>query len=308
MNVETEHSPVKTLVTCTDFSDASEAGLAWARAVAKRDHAVTHLIHVVPPISVAVDHVPVLPEGLEIFTEVAEERVQALMAPWEEEGLEVAPHVMVGNPVTRIVKLVERIEPDLVVLSTRGRTGLGRLFLGSTARGVVRRSPSPVLTVHPEHLEPRLDPATVLAPVDFSSHSRRAVNVALDVLPPREGGRLILLHVWHLLAEHEIYGFGSAGREVARADEMKRGLQEKLEEAATTFARSGLEVETSLIEGYPAPLILARAADSGADLLVLGTQGRRGIERWIVGSVAERVVQRAPCPVLTARATDGGTG
>ncbi len=294
MTNESSPSTIRRVVAPTDFSEAAGAGLAWAKALALPHGAKAHLVHVVAPIPVATDHIPVPPEAYEAFSDVAEEKLESLADGWRAEGLEVTCHVTVGSAALGIVDVVESVSADLVVLSTRGRTGLKDLFLGSTARGIVRRAPCPVLSVQPEHGEPEIEPATILAPVDFSTHSLDAIAGALEIFPLEEDARLVLLHVWQIPTEYDIYGYAGAMALENRIEEADAEVTRKLEELADSLRRPGLAVEARLVAGYPSVQVIEAARSLEADLLVLGTQGLRGIERWLLGSVAERVVQRAP--------------
>jgi nucleotide-binding universal stress UspA family protein len=302
--------PIRTVVTATDFSASAEAGLAWGRALAEAHGATLHVVHVVPSLPVASGRLLVTPEIARAFVEAAQDRLEEAVGGWREGGLEVVGHVETGSPEEGIVEVAGRVEADVVVLSTRGHSGLRNLLSGSTARRVVRRSPCPVLTVHPESLDPVTGPATVLAAVDFSSHSLAALREALALLPPTHGARLRILHAWYLPVGLEIYGHGSAAELTGALAENREEVAVRLEELAETLRRPGLDVDTRLVRGFPDAAILSEAQAVNADLVVMGTQGLSGLERWILGSVAERVVQQAVCPVLTARAaeTESGAG
>lgn len=301
MNPDGEAAAIRTLVTSTDFSPAAEAGLAWARAVAGAHGAALHVVHVVPPVPRAGGRLLVSPDMARSFVEGARGRLEETVRPWREDGLEVACHAETGRPDDGIVEVIERVGADAVVLSTRGHSGLRNLLSGSTVRRVVRRSPCPVLTIHPETRDPVPSPQRILAAVDFSAHSLTALRRALELLPPAREARLRLLHAWYLPVGLEVYGHGSAAELLGALDENREDVEGRLEELAATLRRPGLEVETRLVEGFPDAAILGEARAIDADLVVLGTQGLAGVERWILGSVAERVVQQASCAVLTAR-------
>ena len=303
-------TPIRALVTATDFSTSAQAGLAWGRALAEAHGAALHVVHVVPALPVASGRLLITPELARAFVEAAEERLEEAVGGWREGGLEVVGHVETGSADEGIVEVAQRVNADALVLSTRGHSGLRNLLSGSIARRVVRRSPCPVLTVHPESLGPVTSPATVLAAVDFSSHSLAAVRNALALLPPARGARLRILHARYLPVGLEIYGYGSSAELTGALAENREEVAARLEELAQTLRRPGLEVDTRLVQGFPDAAILSEAQAVGADLVAMGTQGLGGVERWILGSVAERVVQQASCPVLTARVpeTESGAG
>ena len=295
----------KRILTATDFSESAETGISWAKYLARKHEAVLHLIHVVEAMPISAGLMPLPPEAFDAFSEAGRERLRNLASDWRDEGLQVETRVAVGRPAEEIVRAAGDAGTDLVVLATRGRTGLANLLLGGTASEVVRRSSAPVLTVHPGLPVPVAPPATIVAPVDFSRHGLEAARRALSIFGFVEGARIVLLHAWHFHLDYEIYGMYSAERSARDRAEAEREIDRRLERLAAELHREGLRVEPKLVAGYPAATILEEARIEDADLVALGTQGTRGLERLVLGSVADRVVQRAPCPVLTARYGEG---
>lgn len=143
----------------------------------------------------------------------------------------------------------------------------------------------------------------ILVPVDFSSHSDRAFRYALR-LASRFGASVDLLHV-----VDNPFASGTMTPEVyvPNLPEMLDSLLQEAEKglAALKSAAAGerLRVGTRVLTGQPAHTIVEHARTGGFDLIVMGTHGRTGFSHLFVGSVAERVVRRAPCPVLTVRDT-----
>jgi len=183
---------------------------------------------------------------------------------------------------------------DLIVTGSRGRTGVGRVLLGSVAELVVRHAPCPVLTVHPQN-EPKPF-AHVLCPVDFSPSSRAAAELAVELAQPAGAG-VTLLHVVDMaftsgeLRPREIY------RDVDRqAAELLYAWARELN------AKAPVRVTQLTRMGSPgAELLAALDADRTFDLVVMGSHGRTGLPRLVLGSVAEKTVRHAPCPVLVVR-------
>lgn len=136
-------------------------------------------------------------------------------------------------------------------------------------------------------------------PVDFSEHSDVALASA-GALGRRLGARLEILHVISQPSYPDPYFADAASlRGLARAarDQVPEALAEKVEQVLD----GGLEVETHMEVGTPADTIAQFAKGREADLVVIGSHGRTGMERIFLGSVAEGVVRRAPCPVLTVK-------
>jgi nucleotide-binding universal stress UspA family protein len=140
---------------------------------------------------------------------------------------------------------------------------------------------------------------TILLPTDFSAHSRHALEVAC-AMARDQSARLILLHVVPRLAAAGA-GDARALREAERAEEDFRGYREEMEEKLRQVQAeaSWLQTEALLKEGGVADRILRTAAEMNCDLVVMGSHGATGATQFSLGSVAEEVTRKAPCPVLT---------
>jgi nucleotide-binding universal stress UspA family protein len=201
---------------------------------------------------------------------------------------------------SRSILTAARTDPaaDLIVIGTRGLTGIRHLLLGSTAERVVKNSKCPVLSIHPEDVEKHRPLQTILVPTDFSEDAELAIAGAIRLLPAGvQGARLILLHAYHLPFEYTAYGAIPTSFDYL-ADAEGEAL-EQLKSKAAELAEEGFEVEILAKEGYPPDVIVEEAKKAGADLITMGTQGRSAIANLLLGSTAERVVQHAECPVLT---------
>jgi nucleotide-binding universal stress UspA family protein len=137
---------------------------------------------------------------------------------------------------------------------------------------------------------------TILVPTDFSEPAASALAYAVD-LAEGLGAKVVLLHAFEL----PIVGFPD-GVVVATADVASRivnAAQKALDDAALPFAKRKVEITALLKQGDPREVVLATANDLCAELIVVGTHGRRGIARALIGSVTESIVRTAPVPVLT---------
>jgi len=142
----------------------------------------------------------------------------------------------------------------------------------------------------------------ILIPVDFSAHSDKAVRYA-TTLAYKFGARVSLLHV-----VEDPFVTGQAEAFVPNIPELLNQLikaaQGQIAELKKHLAAHGFVVETDVVTGQPARSIVEQATAGAFDLIVMGTHGRTGLSHALLGSVAERVVQQAPCAVLTVRETD----
>lgn len=143
----------------------------------------------------------------------------------------------------------------------------------------------------------------ILVPVDFSKSSRFALDTAAE-LARLSGGQVDLLHVWELppmVAPQEIYVGAALPRELF--DRMQQDADRTLERFAADAREAGVAIgQIRAMPGQPYDTIVEEARRGGYDLIVIGTHGRKLLARIVVGSVAERVVRHAHCPVLVARA------
>lgn len=144
-----------------------------------------------------------------------------------------------------------------------------------------------------------VDIRRVVCPIDFSDTSRHALEHAVAIAKWYES-RLIALHVIHrpFVVQPPIL-FADFSRETAPGQTEHQALEQQLHAWLQPAARAGVKTDLLLDEGNPAPRILERASAIQADLIVMGTHGLSGFERFMLGSVAEKVLRKAACPVMT---------
>lgn len=150
---------------------------------------------------------------------------------------------------------------------------------------------------------------SILVPTDFSEGSRAALSYA-KFMAREVGARLELLHVWeapyYLLQDAMLSLPGQAPQPLGRyARDLAQREMEKL--VAEVRSTSDLRVQGGVESGSPAKTIVELARDGEHDMIIMGTHGRSGLRHLITGSVAEKVVRGAPCPVLTIRSTEDGS-
>jgi len=146
-----------------------------------------------------------------------------------------------------------------------------------------------------------MEPREILCPTDFSRHAAAALDYALE-LAEVFGSALTILHAYHLVIPMSVPPTGGGFRmpgHVAR--ELRERAQAAVEGLVEEHVRPGRRLRGRAVESPPAQAILAEVERSAVDLIVMGTQGRTGVFPLLLGSVARRIVQTAPCPVLTLR-------
>lgn len=187
---------------------------------------------------------------------------------------------------------------DLVVLGTHGHRGVRRLMLGSVAEEVVRKAPSPVVTVGRGAVAPEaMVGGTMLVPVDFSEHRTRLLAHAREIASVY-GMDVTVLHVVEVTGVPDAYGVYSS---LPDAGKLGDRAQEVLDEEAEPLRAEGIDVSVMAESGQPAERALAVAEEREAAFIMIATHGRTGLERMLMGSVAEKVIRQAPCPVCTVK-------
>lgn len=141
----------------------------------------------------------------------------------------------------------------------------------------------------------------VLVPVDFSKDSLRAAEYARTFSKPFDA-QLLLLHVIEPIYYASPADMYAASPNLALLiEEQRKAAQAQLQQLADKLSREGAKVQTLLKSGSPAQVIADTAKRVKADLIIMATHGRTGLAHVLLGSVAERVIRLAPCPVLTVR-------
>jgi len=216
-------------------------------------------------------------------------------------ALQMSTRIATGLPSEEITAAARAEASDLIVLGTRGKSGLAHVLLGSTAERVIRTAPCPVLAVHGSKAREVSQatgraPSKLLVPIDFSDCSLDALEYAALVAAQNKAA-IELLHV----LEPVSYGLDfTLGHSDDRRTQRER-LTQRLDALSAALSAAGLTVANRLCGGVPADAILEEAQTSSSDLIVMGTHGRRGLSHVMAGSVAEAVLRRATCPVLTVR-------
>jgi nucleotide-binding universal stress UspA family protein len=279
-----------------DFSAGSQTAMSVAVRLAWESDAELVLVHAwyVPPPSIPVEYA-FPPETLELLREDAQRGLEAAVRDVAALGAKrVSSILLTGVPWRAIIDTLEDPTFDLVVIGTHGRTGVARILLGSVAEKVVRHASCPVLTVHPDG-ESRPS-RHVLCPVDFSDRSRLGIDLAAALVQPGGAGITLL----HVIEAPVSYAGELRDPELVR--ELDRRSAEHLEAwAAALRAKVAVPVKTACRLGWAgAETIAAIEHDPTIDLVVVGSHGKTGLQRLFLGSVAEKIVRHARCPVLVA--------
>ncbi len=283
----------------TDLSDCAEEAFRHAAFLADWHDAELHVLNIVAR------HMHAYDTMLERFP-FDDDALEALLQP--DDGTE--RHLPALNELTIEQDQVEHASPavairdyadehdsDLVVMGTHGRRGANRLLMGSVAEDVVRTATCPTLTIRAEaSVPPGQAVRRILVPMDFSASSRLALDHAKE-LAMTYGAEIHLLHVVEEIAMPAAYGMEPISFAVP-------DIIQSSEKALADIAEQDIgyeHVQVQSVAGYPAITILDYIDENDVDLVTIATHGRTGLDRLLLGSVAEKVVRRASCPVFTVK-------
>lgn len=284
---------VKTILFATDFSDAAKRAQSYATGLANRLRAKLFVVHANEP-----PNYGLRPENWRMANEASaaamKELRQSLTATFP--GFESEFYVDEGSAWHVVESALEKNKVDLIVLGTRGRSGIGKLLLGSQAEEILRRAPCPVLTVGPNSrpMTGKENELTeVLYATDFSPASQAAAPYAVSMalkLPAH-------LNLLHVVEEPKV---GELLRPAEVVSSSERLLRSLVPEEANFWREPRYFAE----RGEPAEKILEIAERVHAGLIVLGVRkpaGVPGAATHLGIGVAHKVVSTAICPVLTVR-------
>lgn len=278
-----------------DFSAGSDAAVKTAVRIANEHGAELELAHAWSlPASVSMTHglVDLVTSDAERTLEAKRKSVAALATN------KVSAKLLTGVPWSAIVDLAEHdLDVDLIVVGTQGHTGIARFLLGSVSEKILRHAPCSVLVVRPDN-EPK--PFThITCALDFSVEAEQSTELAGALVAP--AGEITLVHVTEIPLSY----FGD--RPVSDlVREIETNAKQLLDYAAVELRQQvAVPVNVKLVDGRsPGARLLDAIESTPNDLVIMGSHGRTGLRRALLGSVAEKVVRHAAVPVLVARSRD----
>ena len=291
------------IVVATDFSPQAEVAFTRGLALARSRSEPLILVSV----DSTIELIPTAPdpEGpawsqLRADVEAEEERLLAdLITRATAAGVTVHSVRSLGDPVDVIVSTARDHDADLIVVGSHGRTGIRRFLLGSTAERIVSHASTSVLVARGDGTTPFTN---VLVATDFGPAAARALALAQEVAP---AAHVSVIHAWHYPAG--AWSLAALGERTHATEALQDALTDPPRARGETLIAderaAGRTIDFRLLEGQPADVVTDLAASEHRDLIAIGTHGRRGLRRLIVGSVAAATVRHAPCSVLVARPT-----
>lgn len=288
----------RTILVPVDFSETSRTAVRRARALAQAEGAQLRLLHACPPPHDDLD--ARLAEQLTAeLRRDAKLRLTAFAGAFDDGEVPVSTLFDEADPARAIRDAAEEEDVALVVMGSHGRRGVDRWLLGSVAARVIQRAPKPVLVVRgelsAEEEEARAPMRSILLATDFSENAA-AVEPDIADWARRFGAEVEVLHVIRetsvLLAPYAVTGSSDF------EGEMFEAAKARMQGVLRRLAGRGVRAKSKIVYGLPAEEILRRAEATNVDVIAVGTRGYSGLQRFFLGSVAQRVLSRAGCDVL----------
>jgi nucleotide-binding universal stress UspA family protein len=279
------------ILLATDGSEEAELAARTAADLAAKTGSELYVVHVLvlPPETL---HDPFGTDARREFEKRGRGRLDELVGRLEASGGEVAgAHFRVGSAAAEIVAQAEELGAGMVVLGSRGLGAMRRALMGSVSDSVVRHAPCPVLVVRSE---PLAFPTKILLATDGSEEATLAASTAAELAKGTDSE----LHVVHVGSFVPTFLAATEAEPGQSAREARKTLDD---EVGSIQAADGTVVQAHLRFGGAPEEVVVLAEDLGAGLIVVGSRGRGGIRRALMGSVSERVVRHAHCPVMIIR-------
>jgi nucleotide-binding universal stress UspA family protein len=309
---------LRRMLVAVDGSAPSQAAITLALRLARRHESELLFCHAVDHTAALTQYASVCAYDAQGLLKELDERAEALLAGAVrragELGIPASTTILEGRAAEAIAAFARQHATDAIVMGTRGNGGVTALLLGSTANGVLRMADPPVFVVHSGHAEsnaaeasePTMSPPLagppfrrILVAIDDSEPAHAAAAFATE-LAAADGSALVFCHVIpmdNLLTEAADSGYDTR----LVLNERFHNAESLVQSAAKHAEARGVKVHRAIGEGHPVDELLAVARVQRADLIAVGTHGRRRLRRLWFGSVATGVVRRSPIPVVAVR-------
>ena len=297
---------LKKILLPTDFSRCAEQALAHTVFLAEKYSAEIHLLHVITlfedqPLLVN-DEITETEEMIRKLEDMVEKQlnnvvnshgsVDLVINTIMKRGISAAPIILEYSSDQNI---------DLIVMGTHGRRGLGHLLLGSATEEVVRMAKCPVFSVRESEKPKSMEAINkILVPIDFSDYSKSAFSYAAEIAESYRAQ----LQLFHVIEEtmHPAYSLSGKSSKIDLVPGIEEDYRKKIRKMIKASGISMEDTEIIINSGQAALNIIKFANENLSDLIVIATHGLTGIEHFLLGSVTEKVVRMAPCPVFTIKA------
>ncbi|MGE5443360.1 MAG: universal stress protein [Ignavibacteriales bacterium] len=303
---------LKKIIWATDGSKESNEALNYARFLAQKFGSKIIGVHVIEMPEKQLYEYLDDPESEFYYRwmEKAEESYKSKLASIRDElfnqGVSFQGEILKGEPNKKIVEFAVSEKADLIVMGRRGLGLIDRILIGSSTLKVLRESSVPVLAVKKRDKGDAVEIRSILVPLDVNEKVDSALNYAMD-LAERINASISVLYVFRLYA----YSYSDYETPHSVAEDLIKLSSDKLRERVEDIKlklgirnreATRLEINAEVVQGISTSVaIIDYASSKGIDLIVMNTHGRKGIKRFILGSVTEKVIQESSCAVLVLK-------
>jgi len=282
-----------------DGSQTAEVALPYAEELAGRLGSEIVLLHIAEPGTDQSHHM--YESYLKEMAEVTKRGAEKYMAKPSEKTIKVGATIIGGDPGEEIVRYADKENIGLILMATRGRSGITRWAVGSVAEKVSRAAKQPIALIRAKSGRPdlrekdRID--RILLPLDGSKESE-AVLPYVEELSSKLQAEVVLLRIFEL----DFYVFGL--EKLEQVESSRAEARDYLAKIEAQFKQKGINARSEFRELTPRPVaeeILKLADEIQADVVAMSTHGRSGVSQWAFGSVADKVLHAGNTPLLLVR-------
>ncbi|MEX2490579.1 MAG: universal stress protein [Nitrospirales bacterium] len=294
---------VTNILFATDFSPCSAPAFRYAVEWAKVFEAKLTLFHglsLQPGLDIDAG---IAQRYLDEQRKVAEEHLTQLLAEARQQVPKTAIEMRTGLASAQICDVAREGKADLIITGTHGWTGFNRVVFGSIAERVIQRAPCPVLSIPDRSPEETagmhaltIQPRHIVMPIDFSDCSMEAYEYAVEVAKWFDAPLTLVCAI-----EPLSYSLDFSLTHPLEDKANRQKVVQRLEKLTKLLVDEGLSAQYELVEKSSVEAILETSSTQQADLLVMGTHGRKGLSRLLLGSTLDKVLQHSPYPILTVK-------
>lgn len=287
---------LKNLLVCTDGSEYSEGAVREAIRLAKTTGATLTALSV---IDFNPEFQALAPDLVDKMEAEIRKHLNEVKEKAAVESIEVQAFTLLSTaPYIGIAREAEKVGADLIIMGRRGKTGLKRLLMGSVTKRVIGHAPCSVLVVP---REARIECKKILCATDGSVYGNSAAAQAVGIAK-RCAAELTFISVVHVETTSPFDIVHSQMHRDLIAENELRAAESAMKSAKEQADKENVKCDDMVLAGKSYEVIVTTAREKGADLIVIGSHGRTGVDRLLMGSVAERVVGNASCAVLVVKA------
>ena len=291
------------ILFATDFSPCSVPAFRYAVEWAKVFNAqltIFHGLSLQPGLDIDAG---IAQRYLEEQRKVAEEHLNQLLAEAHQQVPQTSIEMRAGLPSSQICDVARECKADLIITGTHGWAGFNRFLFGSVAERVIQRAPCPVLSIPDRSPEETagihaltIQPRQIVMPIDFSDCSMDAYEYAVQVAKWFDAPLTLVCAI-----EPLSYSLDFSLTHPLEDKTNRKKVVQRLEKLTKLLVDEGLSAQYELVEKPSVEAILETSSTQQADLVVMGTHGRKGLSRLLLGSTTAKVLQHSPYPILTVR-------